>query len=269
MIPRFILEEEIKKWLSGGLISKEQSEKILSLYPETIPSSEAEKDKSGKLISVFSILGSILVGLGVILFFAANWSAISKPIKLILIFGAIISVYALGYFLKFVKGNYPKTGTALLLLGAMFYGSGIWLIAQIFNISVHYPDGVLWWAIGLIPLVYITLSNPVLCLTSFLFTLWLGIECIDYSTVKYHYFFWGLVIVLPLTYKMLSRTSLFFTLGGIVFFFLIAPYRWFESETTSYHAVRFFTVPLILLFLGIFIYLFGTIQSRFKGRCLL
>ncbi len=36
----------------------------------------------------------------------------------------------------------------------MFYGAGIWLVAQIYNIDEHYPNGFLFWALGALAMAW-------------------------------------------------------------------------------------------------------------------
>ncbi|MCS7074387.1 MAG: DUF2157 domain-containing protein, partial [Bacteroidia bacterium] len=38
-----------------------------------------------------------------------------------------------------------------VLASNLLLGVNIFLLAQIFHISAYYPDGILWWIIGMIP----------------------------------------------------------------------------------------------------------------------
>jgi len=169
------LQRELDLWVEEGIIDREQAGRILSRYGV---SEEIVKTRRryGKLVTIIAILGSITLGVGVILFFASNWQEIPNWVRVLIIFVAILSSYFLGYRFRFEKQNYPKVGSALLLLGAILFGSGIFLIAQIFHINARYPNGVLFWAIGIFPLAYIIGSRPVLTLGLLNMTLWLGME---------------------------------------------------------------------------------------------
>ena len=170
----FWLKNEVKTWVKDGTINESQGKSILERYgSEEILETQ---ERSGKLITILSIMGSVLLGMGVILFFASNWQGIPRPIKLLLIFTAILAADYTGYTLRFTKKNYPRVGGALLLLGAILYGAGIWLIAQIFNIKSHYPNGVLLWAVGVLPMGYILGLNSILYLGILIFTIWTGME---------------------------------------------------------------------------------------------
>ncbi len=68
------LEQEIELWLKEGLIIPDQKSQILARY--RVLKEADEKAGPGKLITTISMLGSILIGVGAILFIASNWSFI-------------------------------------------------------------------------------------------------------------------------------------------------------------------------------------------------
>jgi len=74
-----IIENESKRWVAGGIIEQEQAQKILGLYPEK----KINGFNWGTLI--FSSIGGIIFGLGVILFFSYNWDKLHRLFKLALI----------------------------------------------------------------------------------------------------------------------------------------------------------------------------------------
>lgn len=171
------LRRELNSWQKEGIIGEDQAKAILSRYGISEEIVETKK-RYGKLVTIIAILGTIILGVGVILFFASNWQEIPKWIKLLVIFGAIIVSYHIGYQFRFEKQNYPRVGSALLFLGTILFGAGIFLIAQIFHIRAHYPNGVLFWAVGIFPLAYIIESRPILSLGLLNMALWLGMESI-------------------------------------------------------------------------------------------
>ncbi|MCG8564730.1 MAG: hypothetical protein MI747_06570, partial [Desulfobacterales bacterium] len=52
----------------------------------------------------------------------------------------------------------------------------IMLIAQIYHIGEHYPDGILYWALGVMPLGLLTGSSLLLSLSTLLGFIWLSVE---------------------------------------------------------------------------------------------
>lgn len=168
------LKKEIELWLKENIITPEQKEQILARYK--ILKEADEKAGPGKLITTISILGSVLVGIGIILFIASNWSEIPRWGKLFIIFSSMLTSYGFGFYLCYERENYPKIGAALILLGSIIFGAGIFLIAQIYHISVHYPNGPLMWGLGVLPLAYLLRLKTLLTLSIIDLLIWLGIE---------------------------------------------------------------------------------------------
>jgi len=118
-----------------------------------IVTKEKKEDTQKRTIRIITIIGAILVGVGIFSFIAANWQEMTKIIKVLIIVIAMISSYTGGWFLR-EKWHYEKTGEALLLLGAIIYGAGIFLIAQMFHIRGNWPDGFILWMIGAIVMAF-------------------------------------------------------------------------------------------------------------------
>ena len=146
------LEKEIDLWVKEGIILPDQKERILGRYQ--LLKTADEKAGPGKLITTVSILGSILVGVGVILFIASNWSVLPNWGRLFIVFSSMLASYGFGFYLRYEAKNYPKVGASLILLGSLIFGAGMFLIAQIYHITVHYPNGPLLWGLFVLPLAY-------------------------------------------------------------------------------------------------------------------
>ena len=168
------LEKEIDLWLKEGIILPDQKERILARY--RLLKTAEEKAGPGKLITILSILGSILVGIGVILFVASNWSAIANWGRLLIVFVSMLASYGIGFTLRYEARNYPKVGASLILLGSLIFGAGMFLIAQIYHITVHYPNGPLLWGLFVLPLAYLLRFKSLISLGILVLLIWLGME---------------------------------------------------------------------------------------------
>lgn len=164
---RFVVEE-IESWYREGLIEEALAERLKGLYR-----SDYGAVGSGLAAAAFSIIGAVLVGLGVILFLASNWHAMGYLAKFFCIGTAMVVTNYFGWQFRYSKeASRPRLGNALLLLGGIFYGAAIWLITQMLNIDLALGDGIFLWLIGSL-LSTLALANlPLAYLASVLFATW-------------------------------------------------------------------------------------------------
>lgn len=169
------LRGEIDAWSRDGLVSPAQAEALRRRYPA------AASGPAWGMI-VFSSLGAVIAGLGVILLFAYNWHAIPKFGKLALVLGALAAVHGAGLRLFLADRRFRNLGEGLCLLGTMLFGAGIWLVAQIYHIDEHYPNAFLIWGLGALVMGLAMPSIPQAILATVLLTTWCGVERFDFDT---------------------------------------------------------------------------------------
>jgi hypothetical protein len=104
-------------------------------------------------------LGALLVGLGIITLFAANWEAFGRPARAALSFAPLclsLAAYGAGLW----RGWDKKTGflDTTAILWALSVGACIALIAQTYQISSDGRSFVLAWTLLLLPVMYATRS---------------------------------------------------------------------------------------------------------------
>jgi uncharacterized membrane protein len=217
------LMAEIDRWKAEGVVSPEQADRLRQRYAQP-PVPAAETVPWGLL--VFATAGAIVIGLGVILLFAYNWDEIPKFGKLALIFTAVIGAHAGGIRLLARAGWQPKLGEALTALGTMFYGAGIWLVAQIYNIDEHYPNGFLFWALGALAMAWAIRSTANGLLAAVLLAIWGCTEAFDFHTPE----FWSVMLVagglLPLAWQQRSALLLAATLAAIQLLLAVNVVNW-------------------------------------------
>lgn len=161
---RFVsrLREELEAWQRDGTITAEQAQAVLGRYPDYPPGHEASRRRQG-LVTGLSILGGILIGLGVITFFAANWDEISHGVKLASLIAGMLLSYGAGYAI-WQRSGPTAYAVAFVLLGCIIYGAGVHLIGQIYHVPVDHPNLSLFWLLGVAPLAYVTRSRAVMFL---------------------------------------------------------------------------------------------------------
>jgi len=161
------LKGELHLWKSEGTISETQLESIISQYDSQ---ADAEQKKSTAFYTLISA-ASILAGAALLLLIGYNWETLNYIAKLGIIFGITISFQCLTLVSRFWWKNNPLS-EVFSLLSCISYGSGIWLIAQIFNLNAHYPDGFYWWALGSLPLAFLGQSSLLWFLVIVLEIIW-------------------------------------------------------------------------------------------------
>jgi uncharacterized membrane protein len=201
------LLDEIESWRRENLISNEQARQLNTRY-----SAEASEDGWGKI--VLSAVGAVTFGLGVILFFAYNWDGMHRLTKLAVVLLSLLFAHGAGWRLGRDTGPRGKLGESLHLLGTMLFGAGIWLVAQIYHIDEHYPNGILVWSLGALAFAWALPSVAHGLLALLLIALWSGFEIFDFRNAN-HWGFWLLTLsVIPLAWRQRSRVLLFFGLAG-------------------------------------------------------
>ncbi len=172
------LPSELSRWEANGVITAEQGQAIRARYSPAALAPRSVRAQ-GRLITGLSIIGAVLVGLGVILFFAANWDGIDRTPKLAIILASIVLAHGLGYYLRYHR-DYQRVGSAMVLLACIIYGAGVHLVGQVYNIDVNDPRLMLFWFLGVLPLVYVVKSQPIQFLGLVLFFLAIGFRLPDW-----------------------------------------------------------------------------------------
>lgn len=170
------LRKELPVWVEKGWVAPAGDDAILS-------HAEAQLARGMNVIPMaLAVIGALTLGAGIVLFFAANWSELSKLVKLAVLFGAMWGAYAIaGRGLSRAATASRVVGQAMLLLGVILFGANIHLIAQIYHIDAHYPNGVLMWTLGALVVVWTVPSQPVAVAGLMLATVWSGMEILDFD----------------------------------------------------------------------------------------
>ena len=178
------LLDQMDHWRDSNLVSEDQAHAILDLY-------ETPRQSSTRLqsVAIFVLLGvaAFLVGLAVMLLVGYNWDALPAAIKLILVVGTVLGTYAGAFYLRYWR-DARIFSEVVFFLGALFYGASIWLIAQIFHLSAHYPDGFWWWAVGIFPLALCLDTLLLHILVTVLLAIWVGTEILGFAHLGFWFF---------------------------------------------------------------------------------
>lgn len=185
------LENKLQIWQSKGILAKEITDKILIEKP-------CFKEEYSLLTRILISISALLFGLSVISFFAFNWAYMPKILKLTVLFMSFVSsnVAALIFDVKYNKKNMAEF---FYLLGTFLFGANIMLIAQIYHIEEHAPNGVFLWSIGAIMMAYILNSSPQFLIYGILTVIW---QCMkrDFDLPQYWTVASTALIMLPFSF---------------------------------------------------------------------
>lgn len=237
------LFSQIDDWKSKGLLSEDQVARVLDLYES--PGDLLERHRSKAIFTLMGI-AALLVGLGALLLVGYNWEKMPQILKLAIILGAIIGTHATAFYLRFVRHSLLLS-EVVFFLGCFLYGIGIFLVAQIFNYNSHYPDGVWWWAVGVLP--FAICLDTVLLHAAFvaLVAIWCGMEVLDFPTMGAWFFgrwqyipngaYSALLLAVPgflWAYRNKSIAALYLYVPLVAWWLILQPFAWQTSEGSHY-----------------------------------
>ena len=165
------LKGDLERWVTKGWVQRQYAGDILNDAARAAPSS--------KIPMIVGILGAILIAAGVVLFVSANWQEMSKLARLVLLMGAMWFTFAIAVWLNRTSHKYMLE--AVLMLAAAIFGANIMLIAQLYHIDNHYPDGIALWGTGSLLTALFLRSRAALVLAFGLIVWWAGSEILDFG----------------------------------------------------------------------------------------
>jgi len=257
------LKKEMPDWVEKGWLEASAGEHILA--------SVGGHKKRG-VSTAFAILGVLLFGSGVITFFASNWDEISKLVKLIILFVSMWAVFAAALWSHF-RASYAWLSEPMLLLGVILFGVNIMLIAQIYHIDSHYPDGVFVWGLGALLVAWLMKSKSAFVASVLLVLLWTGMEAFDFKAFHWQFMLvWGIQILLLIRCDW--RGMLHFLAVSFLFWAVSSYFSLLQISSNSnivYLMQNYFIFYLILFLLGMHLSLktatesYGEIMQRYAA----
>jgi len=134
------IDDLLTRWTGAGLLDDAVAARIRAF--------EAEREGPPHLrwpMRLAIAFGALLLGAGVLLFVASHWDALAPSQRFALVLGLVAVFHAAG---AAVADRAPTLSEGLHAIGTISLGAGIFLSGQIFNMSEHWPAGVMVWAAG-------------------------------------------------------------------------------------------------------------------------
>lgn len=175
------LKHEGKKWVTDGIITNEQLDKILTRYPN--------RDVN-LIIVLFAIL---LTGLAMITFIFSDWAQVPHFSRTAVMLIIMIFLYVLGD--RFYRNQATLYGISFIVLGYIMFGAGMFLTINVYAINLYsaWPF-IIWSIIGLF--LYVIYDHKILFVIGVIITTAGQL----YSGGVFSSFNWFILLVLILGY---------------------------------------------------------------------
>jgi uncharacterized membrane protein len=229
------LLDEIELWRSKGFVNEDQAGAILDLYESPRQSSDRQQS-----IAIYVLVGiaAMFVGLSALLLVGYNWDSLYDPIKLFFLVGAVVGAHGCGFYVRYVWKAKVFSEFAFFL-GCLFYGGAIAVIGDMFHLGDHYPDGLWWWALGVLPLALMLDTLLLHLLLTVILAVWVGTEILDFGQREFGMF--GLshaCVTLPIfaacalvwAYQKRSPTTVGFYVPLVAWWLVLLPFVWQSHE---------------------------------------
>ena len=158
--------DALTMWVRDGLLPPELAERLSGTldHTETVdqpgtrdhPGTRDQLDAadepaaarvdSSRLTRLLVFVGAVLVGGGLLLFIGSQWDESSPTRRLLLLFGVYLVVVAAAALAN--RQRLHTTARAMWFLSSIAVGVNIFLIGQIFNLTLNYWQGTLRWMVA-------------------------------------------------------------------------------------------------------------------------
>ena len=236
------LADELAKWREDGLISDEAARKIAARYDIDLSGANERRSFILKLVAYLFLALSLFTLVG------ANWEELPRAVRLIIVLAILAAVNFSGVWVQ--KNGKETQATALFFLGNFCYGAAIVLVAQIYHLGEHMPDGVLLWAVGVLALALATHKSIIALQSLVLGLIWFLME-FEFSGVS-HGFLLFIVACAAVLWRDDSRlltAALFASMFAYIVSFVLYE-RYFLADLhveDAFYGVHFFALSYCLL----------------------
>lgn len=267
------LNIQTSMWTEMGFISEEQNIKIRSFYKEN----PNYPKKQEILPMILAVIGSILVGLGIILLVAKNWEIMSRPTRLVVSVIPFLSGFALAFWFisKDTKRTYLQAIGIFISISIL---AGLGLVGQTYHIVSPAQNLYLASALLSLPFVYLTGSTISGILYIVLICIYISMMPNSASDLLFFKSVFLISLIIPYFFSMKNKLSLFETewlkasiaLSGLIIIFATSYDETFIFEKLILYALLLLiaknmnlynshflkSIGLFLLFLVFFIFTF-------------
>jgi uncharacterized membrane protein len=151
------LEREAPRWIREEIITTEQYERIVQLYP-----------REKRTLGLLTIFGGLFIGIGIISFIAANWQELPELFRILLLATAMVAAYLSGE--RILASGRTNLGIAVIGIGLFLFGGSIILIGQMYHMIAFSALSIIIWAVAGLALTFLYRSRYLGAISLILFT---------------------------------------------------------------------------------------------------
>ncbi|HUJ09639.1 MAG TPA: DUF2157 domain-containing protein [Verrucomicrobiae bacterium] len=252
------LYEQLPGLVSEGVLPTESADALRRHF------GEAAAGRSGRrwLVVLFSIIGTALIGGGIILLLAHNWEQLSRPVRATIAFLPLLVAQGLAAWVLWSRRPSTALREGVGTFLTLSIGACISLISQTYNLGGDFGDFMLTWTLLALPVAYLLGATVPALLYLVGITVWTGTvwddgwKSLGYWPLlaaaipflwltarknRYHprpvVFCWVLTLTLPIAlgvslHKVLNASNawlvVYIALGGVLF---LIGNRWWGGAT--------------------------------------
>lgn len=251
------LDTDLATWQRDGIITPSVGEAIrakLGPVPQGV-----------NIPTVVAIVGALLIAAAFLAFVAANWTAIARPARFVVLLAGIAISYALAAW--FDRDGRKYLADVCATVGCIVFGAAIALTGQMYHLSGDFSAGVMLWAGGALLAAFLTGSRGALAVALAVGCLWSGMRMFDAAEVPHLPFivFWLIGAGLAVTWNAPSARHLV-AVAGVAWWAMIA------ISHTSIFRLEPLTIGIagstFMFGLGLALASYGPENSRSLGKTL-
>lgn len=161
-------DKRLARWVAAGLIDDATADRLQAFERERAEGG----GRRGPILFALGF-GGLLVAAGILLFVSANWDQMSPSSRVAAVVSMVAAFHIGG---ALAAGRFEALAVTLHAVGTIALGAGIFLVGQIYHLDVHWPAGVMLWAIGAWAAWWLRRDWPQLALALVLTPQWLQSE---------------------------------------------------------------------------------------------
>jgi len=194
---------DIERWTASGLIDASTAEALRRDV-------EANDRRSLSFGAILAMMAALLFGAAILIFVAANWEALPRPVRVGALFVVIFIGYVGGAVLK--NRDHPAIGEALWIVAAAAFGGGIALVGQMYHLTGDESSAVLTWCAGTALAAVLLRSGPLTVAATGIADGWLVMSLLGgfklFGQMEFPHLFVAIAVVLfALSYWTRSRAA--------------------------------------------------------------